>query len=216
MRMRGPVTVPPSRSRALLMLAVSSCCERTSQSSAIMARATPRMLAATHQSVETRISQRHASRTGEALSPACLRPRSSSLPANDRSWTALKRRDRIGSPRIRRRGGRAARAAASRIAACQPSASALARRPARCMEIREIDKFCLSHVCSKILKIGSSACRSHGRSSPYTIAVTSMIYHVSSEAARSLPRSLAAAPLFSPLVSSPPCRPSSSSPWRVG
>ena len=134
MRMRGPVTVPPSRSRALLMLAVSSCCERTSQSSAIMARATPRMLAATHQSVETRISQRHASRTGEALSPACRRPHSSSLPANDRSWTALKRRDRIGSPRIRRRGGRAARAAraaASRIAACRPSASALARRPAR-------------------------------------------------------------------------------------
>ena len=215
--MRGPVTVPPSRSRALLMLAVSSCCERTSQSSAIMARATPRMLAATHQSVETRISQRHVSRTGEALSPACRRPRSSSLPANDRSWTALKRRDRIGSPRIRRRGGRAARAAASRIAACRPPRVGVGVGPrAAPGEIREIDKFCLSHVCSKILKIGSSACRSHGRSSPYTIAVTSMIYHVSSEAARSLPRSLAAAPLFSPLVSSPPCRPSSSSPWRVG
>ena len=175
MRMRGPVTVPPSRSRALLMLAVSSCCERTSQSSAIMARATPRMLAATHQSVETRISQRHVSRTGEALSPACRRPRSSSLPANDRPWTALKRRDRIGSPRIRRRG----RAAASRIAACRLSPVGVGPRAAP-GEIREIDKFCLSHVCSKILKIGSSACRSHGRSSPYTIAVTSMIYHVSS------------------------------------
>ena len=127
MRMRGPVTVPPSRSRAVLMLAVSSCCERTSQSSAIMARATPRMLAATHQSVETRISQRHVSRTGEALSPACRRPRSSSLRTNDMTWTALERRDRIGSPRIRRRGGRAARAAASRIARVSP----VGRRPSR-------------------------------------------------------------------------------------
>ena len=197
MRMRGPVTVPPSRSRALLMLAVSSCCERTSQSSAIMARATPRMLAATHQSVETRISQRHASRTGEALSPACRRPRSSSLRTNDMTWTALERRDRIGSPRIRRRGGRAARAAASRIAACRPPRVGVGVGPrAAPGEIREIDKFCLSHVCSKILKIGSSACRSHGRSSPYTIAVTSMIYHVSSEAARVAPTLARGRPSF--------------------